>query len=89
MATPKPKTTTKELPAFLNSGSGLLKDLASRNLLRELQTDDEDSDGVSSATTGPGHRSKLSLTEQETISRSDRKKDQIKAKINKKSKTKK
>src|SRR5947209_3081933 len=89
LATPKTKTTTKELPAFLSSGSGLPKDSASRNLLRELQTDDEDSDGVSSAITGPGHRSKSSLTEQETISRSDRKKDQIKAKINKKSKTKK
>jgi hypothetical protein len=89
LATPKAKTTT-QLPAFLESGSGLPKeDSARRNLLEELQTDDESGDEASSATSGPGHRSKPSLTERETKSRSDRKKDQIKAKINKKPKTKK
>jgi hypothetical protein len=89
LATPKAKVTTKP-SAFLKSGSGLPKeDLAHRNLLEELQTDDESSDEAGSATSGPGHRSKLSLTELETKSRSDRKKDQIKAKINKKPKTKK
>jgi len=89
LATPKAKTT-KELSAFLESGSGFPKeDSARRNLLEELQTDDEGSDEASSPTSGPGHRSRPSLTELETKSRSDRKKDQIKAKINKKTKPKK
>ncbi len=70
-------------------GSGLPKeDLACRNLLEELQTDDEGSDEASSSKSGLGHRSRPSLTELETKSRSDRKKDQIKAKINKKPKPK-
>jgi hypothetical protein len=90
LATPKARTTRNEPSALLESGSGLAKgDPASRNLLRELQTDDEDSDNASSSTSGPSHRSRPSLTELETNLRSDRKKDQIKAKINKKQKTKK
>jgi hypothetical protein len=90
LATPKAKTTKSQPSALLESGSGFPReDSASRNLLKELQTDDEDSDDAGSSTSGPGHRSRPSLTELETKSRSDRKKDQIKAKINKKTKTKK
>ncbi len=56
--------------------------------MKELQTDDEDSDDAGSSTSGPGHRSRPSLTELETKSRSDHKKDQIKAKTDKKLKRK-
>jgi hypothetical protein len=87
LATPKARTTRNDSFVLLESGSGVPKgDSASCNLLKKLQTDDEDSDGTGSSTSGPSHRSRPSLTELETKSRSDQKKDQIKAKINKKPK---
>jgi hypothetical protein len=78
-----PKLKAKQqTSALLNSRNSIpKKDPVNQSFLRELWTNNEDSDDTNSSTSGSSHRLRPSLIEKETQMRTDLKKDQIKPKM--------